>query len=261
MKPVFVTNPESLEAKGIVSLDMGRDGVKLPIDFHITTKGSYKIRERLLMERPIPPKRLVKLQSDDPSGQESTDEPRFVADEIDPYYLTELRRYEIHFIWETVLTALDMEIRDANGNVITDHESMKVCLAESGLSFEGLQILFNAVVSLQKISDQKCDDIAKSSLGLTKAILGNMEKLARKRKSEFPSNDLFNQTRLMEIYHMTPQDWNDLCPEDKQILLFSQLYKNFLEASEMDRMERENKLNAQKQQVMGSLPTFNRGNR
>lgn len=260
MKPVFVTNPESLEARGIVSLDMGRDGIKMPIDFHITTKGSYKIRERLLMEKPIPPKRLVHLQSDDTVCQEST-EARFVADETDPYYLTEMRRYEIHFIWETVLTALDMEIRDAAGHAVTDHEAVKVCLVESGLSFEGLQILFNAVVSLQKMADQKCDDIVKSSLGLTKAVLGSMEKLARKRKSEFQTNDLFNQTRLMEIYHMTPQDWDDLCPEDRQILLFSQLYKNFLEASEMDRMERENKLNAQKQQVLGSLPTFSRGNR
>lgn len=250
---------DKLVCKGTATIDVNG----APIEIPITSKGILELRDELLMHKPIAPKKALVIRANTDIGRElelKEDTVKLVTDEADAAYLRNVAAFDIELIWQIVICGVDLEFEDSKGKPLTEYEDKRSVLLANGLTIEHLNTLFNAILRLGKQAEEDIEDYIQRSVGLTSAIQSKVISRAKKQGGA-KNSAVFNSTRVMTEYGIDPEAWEALHSVDKRILNYSLLLKYHQEAEQMEAMERQQKLESNKQKVMGKLPTFSGGGR
>jgi len=234
-----------------------------PIELPISSEGVLELRDELLHRRPIAPKKALTIKADSETGRElglEEDTVKLVQDEADAGYIEQLAQYQEDFIWQIVIQGLTLDLEDSTGTLVTDYEGQKAVLLANGLTIAHMNIIFEAIVALGKQHAIDLDEYIQTSVGLTKVIQRKMVSRAKKSKNT-GNTETYNQVNIMREYNITPEEWEDLHSIDRRVLNYSLLLKYHFEAEAMEEQKRKQKLEQNKQRVMGKLPTFGRGGR
>ena len=253
----FITNPEQLVAKSTVLITVNVD---TQLEIPITSKGVLEFREELHSTRPIAPKKAIVIKADSDIGRElelTEDTVKLVVDEADDNYKNKLEEFTTDFIWQIAIKGIDMDFTDTKNKKITDFEGRRAVLLLNGITIEHLNTIFNAILKLGEAQTLELDEYIQKSIGLTKAVKRKIISRSKKGKGS-KVGELYNTTRVMEAYKISPKEWDELPAGDKTALNYSLLMKYHLEAENMEAQERAQKLESNKQKVLGGLPTFSR---
>lgn len=255
----FLPEKDKLVCKGTVTIDVNGAPLSLPI----TSEGVLELRDELLYHKPIAPKKALVIKAESETGKElglKDDQVKLVQDEADEHYLAQLNEYHTEMLWQIVIKGLDMEFTDKKGKPITDYEEKKATLILNGLTIEHMNTIFNAILRLGKHHEEELDEYIQRSVGLTKAVQKKIVARSKKQKGD-KNTPVYNDTIVMSEYELSPQEWDDLTAADKRVLNYSLLLKYHQEAERMEEQQRQQKLEQNKQKVMGKLPTFSKGGR
>jgi len=253
----FLPDENKLVCTGTVTLDVNGAPIELPI----TTKGVLELRDELVYHKPIAPKKALVIKADSDIGRElglSEDTVKLVQDETDELYINRLNEYHNEVLWQIVIKGLDMEFNDIKGNRLEDYQDIKATLLVNGITAEHLNQICNAIMRLGRHNIEELEDYVQRSVGLTEAIQRKIISRSKKAKSN-KNTPLFNETVVMSEFSISPEDWERLHEADKKVLNYSLLLKYHQEAEQMEERERQQKLEQNKQKVMGKLPTFSGG--
>lgn len=250
----FLPEEDKLVCTGTVTISVNGAPIELPI----TSKGVLELRDELSYHKPIAPKKALVIRADSETGQElglEEDTVKLVQDEADERYIEQMNEYHTEMLWQIVIKGLDMEFQDSKGKPLTDYEDKKAVLLVNGLTMDHLNTLFNAIVRLGHQNAEELEEYIQRSVGLTKAIQRKIVTRSKKEKGA-KNTPLYNETVVMSEFNIDPEQWEDLNSIDKRVLNYSLLLKYHQQAEQMEAQERQRKLEANKQKVMGKLPTF-----
>lgn len=153
------------ESKGISYLKVTHSGVIKKIAIPIKSRGvSEVIDEFEKNKKPQPPKKRELIKKDSDIGREmklTKNEYAWIFDFTDEVYLSEMESYSRDLGMKIVMLALDLPIRDRDGNEITDDARRLNVLKNMGLTGEHLNQLVKDVQSLtQWQEDRETDFLA-----------------------------------------------------------------------------------------------------
>lgn len=229
-----------------------------PIELPITSEGVLELRDEMAHHKPIAPKKALTIKADSETGKElglNEDTVKLVQDETDENYIRQLNQYHEDFLWQIVIKGLTIDFEDITGTPIEDVDGKKAILIANGITIAQIQTIFNAIMELGLQHSQDLDAYIERSVGITKAIKRKMVSNAKKNKGT-GNTGTFNEVNIMSEYSISPNEWAELSSIDKRVLNYSLLLKYHQEAERMDEMKRQQKLESNKQRVMGKLPTF-----
>jgi len=255
----FLPEMDKLVCKGTVTISVNGAPLELPI----TSEGVLELRDELAYHKPIAPKKAIVIKADSEIGQElelMEDTVKLIQDEADERYINQLNEYHTDLMWQIVIQGLDMEFNDHKGNVLTEYEDKRAVLTLNGITIEQLTAIFNAIVKLGHHNAEELEEYIQRSVGLTSAIQRKIVARSKKQKGN-KNKSLYNETIVMSEFNITPEEWERLHSIDKRVLNYSLLLKYHQEAENMEERERQQKLEQNKQKVMGKLPTFSGGGR
>jgi hypothetical protein len=154
------------ESRGICQLKVTHAGKIKKISIPIKSRGvSEMIDEFEKNKKPQPPKKRELIKKDSDVGREmklTKNEYAWVFDFTDEVYLDELQRYNRNLGLKIVMLALDLPIKDAEGNEITDDERKLNILKGMGLTGEHLNQLVKDVQSLTQWQEDRENDFLAS---------------------------------------------------------------------------------------------------
>lgn len=255
----FLPEKDKLVCKGTVDIDVNGAPLSLPI----TSEGVLELRDELLYHKPIAPKKALVIKADSEIGRElglQDDEVKLVQDEADENYIAQLNEYHTEMLWQIVIKGLDIDFSDKRGKPVTDYEERKAVLILNGITVEHLNTIFNAILRLGKRHEEDLEEYIQRSVGLTKAVQRKIVSRSKKQKGD-KNTPVYNETVVMSEYKISPEEWDKLSSADKKVLNYSLLLKYHQEAERMEEQQRQQKLEQNKQKVMGKLPTFSNGGR
>jgi len=250
----FLPEEDKLVCTGTVAISVNGAPIELPI----TSKGVLELRDELVYHKPIAPKKALVIRADSDIGRElgiEEDTVKLIQDEADEHYIEQLNEYHTEMLWQIVIKGLDMEFTDSKGKALTDYEDKKAVLLVNGLTIEQLNIIFKAILRLGKQNEEELEEYIQRSIGLTKAIQRKIVSRSKKEKGT-KNTQLYNETVVMSEFNINPEEWERLNSIDKRVLNYSILLKYHQQAEQMEEQSRQQKLEQNKQKIMGKLPTF-----
>uniref|UniRef100_A0A6M3IH21 Uncharacterized protein n=1 Tax=viral metagenome TaxID=1070528 RepID=A0A6M3IH21_9ZZZZ len=135
----------------------------------IRSTGIVELQELLRTEAPQPPRKTVKIKKGDEFDITFGLEPGELAsvwDVTEDSYLKEFENYQNNFMWRTVIQALDVTWEDTEGKPITDFESKKKILINTGITGHHLDQIFLAIQRLTSEREEAADFLSGKKLGL-----------------------------------------------------------------------------------------------
>lgn len=154
------------ESKGISYLKVTHGGKTKRISIPIKSRGvSEMIDEFEKNKKPQPPKKRELIKKDSDIGKEmklTKNEFAWVFDFTDEVYLAEMEKYSQDLGMKIVMLALDLPIKDRDGNEITDDNRRLNVLKGMGLTGEHLNQLIKDVQSLTQWQEDKENDFLAS---------------------------------------------------------------------------------------------------
>ena len=141
------------------------------LEIPIKSIGITELKEELKKKAPIPPSKLIQVDEKRNAalikqfGVREGDIVK-VYDVTDEDYLKEFAKYNDDFHWRIAISALDTVWEDETGKEITDFETKKEILINSGLTGIHLDSIISAVNNLTVKVEQEADFLSARQSGL-----------------------------------------------------------------------------------------------
>ena len=85
-----------------------------------------------------------------------------VFDTTDEGYITALEQHNNDFLWQTVIFALDLELKKKDGSLATTFKDRKAVLKSNGITLEHANQIFMDVKKLTALQEDREDFLSES---------------------------------------------------------------------------------------------------
>jgi len=161
----LIEDDKLFDSTGFSLVKVTKAGKEEFIELPIKSTGVDELQAQLSGKAPKPPVKKIFIKKGSTEAKEmglNHSKWEQIFDNTDEDYITALEQHNNDFLWQTVIFALDLELKKKDGSLATIFKDRKAVLKSNGITLEHANQIFQDVRKLTVLQEDREDFLSES---------------------------------------------------------------------------------------------------